>query len=155
MELFAHFPTFPTFSTFPSFPTFDTFLTFLTFPTFPTFSIFLIFKLFLLFLLFLRFYFSYFSYIFSLICSRDFQKHITLRPGVRDKNHPPPHSGPPAPPWGPPYRSLEGYGVWGLGYFPRITNVILKVKSLSKIFYSIRIRAVNQSCPLKILWPPI
>ena len=40
-------------------------------------------------------------------------------------------------------------GVGGSGYSPRITYMILEVNSLPKIFDSIRIRIVNQSCPAK------
>ena len=43
-----------------------------------------------------------------------------------------------------------------MGYSPRITNMILDVNSLPKIFDSIRIRIVNQSCPpKKYFGPPI
>ena len=47
------------------------------------------------------------------------------------------------------YRSLGGYGVWGSDYSPRITNMILEVIRLPKLFDSTRIRIVNQSCPPK------
>ena len=51
------------------------------------------------------------------------------------------------------YRNLWGYGAEGLGYSPRIINMILEVNSLPNILDSIMIRIVNELCPLKILWP--
>ena len=90
LEIFGPFHSFPTSSTFPSFPTFAKVLIFLLsllFLFFLPLLFFLLFLNFLVFLLFLYFYFSYFSCIFSLVWSRDFQKHITLR-GQRYKSPP-------------------------------------------------------------------
>ena len=96
---FSNFPTFLTFPTFSNFPTFDTFPYFPTFPICPNFPP-----------LYLNFYFSY---IFSLVCSRDFRKHITLR-GQRYKIIPliqPPRSLY----WAPLYRNIGGVWGWGVG----------------------------------------
>ena len=55
VDLFLPFPTFPTL---PTLPTLNTFQFFTTFPTIPVYQ-----KI----------------YIFCVVCSRDFQKHISLR----------------------------------------------------------------------------
>ena len=107
---FLTFPSFPTLNTFHIFPTFLTFPIFPTFPTFPTFS---------------------FFPTFLVWTAQGISENIS-RLGVRDIKSPPSFSLPSAPHWAPLYKSLGGYGIGGLGYSPRITNVILNVNNLQK-----------------------
>ena len=141
------------------------FLLFLLFELFLPMLIFLLSLLFLFFILFLQFYFSYFSSFptfltfilptFLVWSAHGISKNISLL-GVRDIKSPPSFRPSRPPNWAPLYRSQWGYGVRGSGYSPRITSMILEVNSLPKIFDSIRIKIVNQLCPLKYFGlPPI
>ena len=103
-------------------------------------------------------YFFYFSYIstFPTLLAWSAQwisksQRYKITPLIQTS---PPPSGPPI---GPPSIQSSGLAGWGPGYSPRIINTILEVNSLAKIFDSINIRKVNQSCTLKkkLCPPPI